>query len=415
MEDPVMIFSGIVFLSLFIVLGLMLVITLISGLKKKMWNSEYEPEVSIIVPVYNGEDNIAACLEAIENADYPEDKKEVIVVDDGSTDRTAQVAESFGNVHVIRQEHRGKVDALNLGVSKAANNIVITIDSDVMIERDFIKNIVKPFSDKNVGAVSGAAKVANENSFLTAFQSIEYLYNSLLMDSFSNVFGTSFWFWGAVSSFRKDVLMKAGGFTKDSETEDFETMVRIKRLGYRTVSTRHAVGRTRVPGDLISLFRQRIRWWKGSLQTIIGHRDMFTPRYGIAMMLLVFMQFFWFVYSFLAIPLIIYQIFYWIPYNSATLLELSFYLFRWFNLIGPFYALYKIPEWGVSLTSIFGILSAVLTLFMITLSFKTFREGRGIRKWLGVFFYFPYTIIVNMMIIMGAVSYAFGGRRSFVK
>lgn len=415
MEDPILVFSGMVFLSLFVVLGFMFIITLAASFKKKTWDSDYEPHVSIIIPVYNEEKNIRNCLEAIQQSDYPEEKKEVILVDDGSTDRTVKIARKFKGVRIVSQKHKGKVDALNLGISNSSKNILITLDSDVMVERDFIRNIVKPFSDPNVGAVSGAAKVANGNTILTAFQSIEYVYNSLLMDSFSKVFGTSLWFWGALSSFRKDILLKVGGFKKTSETEDFDAMVRIKRHGYKTISTKNAVGRANVPSNMVSLFRQRIRWWKGSLQTLSKNLDMFSPKHGIAIMLLIFTQFFWFVYSFLVIPLISYQILYWIPYNSATLADLSFYLFRWFNLLGPFYALYKIPEWGVSMVSIFGILSGIITLFMIGLAFITFKEKMGIRKYFGVFFYFPYTMIINIMIIMGALRYALSrGKGSFV-
>lgn len=415
MEDPILLFSGMLFLFLFAILGLMFVITLAASFKKRTWKSDYEPHVSIVIPAYNEEKNIGKCLEAIQQTDYPEGKKEVIVVDDGSNDRTVEIARNFKNVKIARQEHKGKVDALNLGVSKASRNIVITIDSDVMMEKDFIRNIAKPFSDPDVGAVSGAAKVANTDTILTAFQSIEYIYNSLLMDSFSKVFGTSLWFWGALSSFKKDVLLKVGGFKKTSETEDFDTMIRIKKHGYKTVSTKNAMGRVNVPSNMVSLFKQRIRWWKGSLQTLSKNLDMFRPKHGIAIMLLFFTQFFWFVYSFLIIPLIAYQILYWIPYNSATLADLSFYLFRWFNLVGPFYALYKIPEWGISFVSIFGILSGVITLFMIALSFVTFKEKLGIRKYFGVFFYFPYTIIINVIIIMGALRYVSSrGKGSFV-
>ncbi len=416
MEDPVMLFSGFVFLSLFIVLGLMFVIILASSLRKKRWKDSYEPHVSMIIPVYNEENNIRGCLRSISNSNYPREKIEIILVDDGSEDRTVEIAKTFKGVRIIKQEHKGKVDALNLGVSKASNNILVTVDCDVEVHRDFIRNIVKPFSDPKVGAVSGAARVTNPNSMLTAFQSIEYSLNSILMDSFSTVFGTAFWFWGAVTSLRKDVLKKVGGFSKRTETEDFEIMIRIKRQGYNTVSTKHAIGMTNVPQKLHSLFKQRIRWWKGMLQTISINKDMFRPKYGIAMMLLIIMQLFWFAFSFLVIPLITYQISYWLPYNMSNLAEALFYLFRWFNLLGPFYALYMIPEWGISFFSIFGILSAVITLAMMIIAFSVFKEEISLRKCLGIFFYFPYTIIINVMIIMSVLSFALRrGRGTFVR
>jgi cellulose synthase/poly-beta-1,6-N-acetylglucosamine synthase-like glycosyltransferase len=253
---------------------------------------------------------------------------------------------------------------------------------------------------------------------LTAFQSIEYVLNSLLMNSFSSVFGTSFWFWGALTSLRKDVLKKVGGFSKRTETEDFEIMIRIKRHGYRTVSEKDAVGMTKAPSGLRSLFKQRKRWWKGTLQTISVNRDMFRPKYGVAIMLLIIMQLFWFVYSFLVIPLITYQIIYWLPYNMGNITDTFLYIFRWFNLWGPFHVIYMIliSEWEVSFYSIFGILSAVITVVMTFIAFWVFREGIGIRKSLGIFFYFPYTIIINVIIIIGALSYILRrGKGSFVR
>ena len=155
-----MFFSGIVFLSLFIILGLMFLVTLIASFRKKKWNSSYEPDVSIIIPMYNEEKNIRDCLQAIRNSNYPEKRIEIIMVDDGSTDKSVEIAKGFRDVKVIEQKHKGKVDALNLGASKASHNILITIDCDVTVKKDFIRNIVKPFSDSKVGAVSGAARVA---------------------------------------------------------------------------------------------------------------------------------------------------------------------------------------------------------------------------------------------------------------
>lgn len=417
MEDPVMIFSGFVFLSLFLILVFMLAVTAMALVKSKKWK-EHEPRVSIVIPMHNEEKNVEECLVSVKNSDYPAEKIEIIMVDDGSTDRSVEIAKKFRGVRVIKQDHKGKVDALNLGVSKASNDIVITIDCDVVVEKDFIRNIVNPFSDPDVGAVSGAARVLRPKSFLTSFQSIEYVINSLLMHSFSSVFGTSFWFWGAVTSLRKEAFRKAGGFSKKTLTEDFEIMIRMKRHGYKTISTKEAVGMTKVPEDLSSLFRQRMRWWNGTLQTIAANKDMFRPKHGIAIILLFVMQIFWFTYSFLVIPLIGYQIIYWLPLNLATPADAVLYIFKWFNLWGPFNVIYMIliSEWEVSFYSIFGVASGVITLAMTIAGFWVFREKLAVRKVLSVFFYFPYTIIINVIIIIGALSYAFKrGKGTFVK
>jgi len=417
MDDPVMLFSGLVFMALFIVLTFIFLVTLAAFFKKRTWARGNEPKVSIVIPCYNEEKNIGACLEAVNNADYPKEKLEVIVVDDGSSDRSIAIAKGFNGVRVIEQKHRGKVEALNYGASKATGEIVITLDSDVLIDGNALKNMVSPFSDPKIGAVSGVANVKNGNrNMLSAFQAIEYAYLSLIMDSFSTVFGTSFLFCGAFAAFRKEVLAAIGGFNKRTEAEDFDIILQVKRAGYKTLSMKSAVGRTIVPHEILPLFRQRARWWNGILQSLRKNSDMLRPKYGIVIMLIFFIQLFWLVYSFIAIPIITYQIFYWIPYNSSTLFDLFFYLFRWFNLIGPFYAIYMLPQWGISIVSIFGIMSGFITLFMILLSFRAFREKIDIRKSIGVFFFFPYTLLMNLMIISGAVAYAFKrGKGTFIK
>jgi cellulose synthase/poly-beta-1,6-N-acetylglucosamine synthase-like glycosyltransferase len=417
MEDPIMLFSGSVFMALFAVLSFTFIVTIAGFFKKRRWSNGYEPKVSVVIPCYNEEKNIGACLEAVKNAGYSNEKMEIIVVDDGSSDRSIEIAKKFGGVRVLEQKHKGKVEALNLGSSRATGEIIITLDADVVIESSSIKNMVAPFSDPKIGAVSGVANVKNSgHNMLSAFQSIEYAYLSLIMDSFSTVFGTSFLFCGALAGFRKDVLASIGGFSKRTEAEDFDIIMQVKRAGYKTLSMKGAVGKTVVPSEIIPLFRQRARWWNGIIQSLRKNFDMLHPKYGIVMLLIFSIQLFWLVYSFIAIPMILYQIFYWIPYNSASLFDLSFYLFRWFNLIGIFYAMYMLPRWGVSFLSIFGILAGFITLFMILISFRVFKEKMGIRKYMGVFFFFPYTLLMNMMIISGAVAHVFKrGKGTFIK
>jgi cellulose synthase/poly-beta-1,6-N-acetylglucosamine synthase-like glycosyltransferase len=416
MEDLVMQFSVVLFLSLFAVLGLFFAVTVAAFLKKRTWDDSFQPEVSVLIPAYNEENNIKACLDAVMEAEYPKDRIEIMVIDDGSSDKTLEIAGGFRGVKILKQAHKGKVGALNLGLSKAGGEVVITLDADVVIEKDFFRNVVKPFSDPKVGVVSGVAKVANSGNMLSTFQSIEYVYSSLIMDSFSTVFGTSFWSWGALASYRKSALLKAGGFSSRTEAEDFDIMVEVKKFGYKTLSAGNARGRTVVPSSMAPLFKQRMRWWKGMLQTMSSHRDVFGRKPDGFIMFLFFTRLFWFFYSILAIPVITYQIIYWLPYNSATLLDVFFYLFRWFNLVGAFYVLYKIPEWGISLTSIFGVLAGIMTVFMILVSLKMFGEKIGIKKCIAVFFYFPYTILMGIMTIMGALIYALNrGKGTFIK
>jgi biofilm PGA synthesis N-glycosyltransferase PgaC len=417
MEDPVMLFAAAVFMALFAVLSFTFIVTVAGFFKKRSWEDGHEPKVSVVIPCYNEEKNLGACLESVIGSGYPAEKTEIIVVDDGSSDRSVEIARVFGGVKVLEQGHKGKVDALNLGASEAKGEVVITLDADVLIEKGSIKSMVAPYNDPRIGAVSGVANVKNSrHNMLSAFQAVEYAYLSLIMDSFSAVFGTSFLFCGAFASFRKSVLDAIGGFSKRTEAEDFDIIMQVKRAGYKTISTKDAVGRTVVPSGIVPLFRQRARWWNGILQSLRENRDLVRPKHGFVMFLIFAIQLFWLVFSFLAIPLITYQIFYWIPYNSGSLFDLSFYIFRWFNLMGIFYAAYMLPQWGISMLSIFGIMAGFITLFMIMLSFKAFKEKMDIRKYICVFFFFPYTLLMNLMIISGAVAYTLKrGKGTFIK
>ena len=228
MKDIIMEMSSVLFIILFSFLAFIFVIFLISRFIKKK-NFDFEPEISIIVPVFNEEKNIGECLDAILNSDYPEKKMEVIVIDDGSTDKTKDILKRYEKVNVLEQSHLGKAEALNLGVSKARYDFVLTIDADTIIDKSCIKEIVRPLADENIGATTGNSKVKNNNSIMGIFQNIEYHYNNLIRHCFSTVFNNGIWFFGALAAYRKSLLNDVGSFKKDTLTEDMDMALEIKR------------------------------------------------------------------------------------------------------------------------------------------------------------------------------------------
>jgi hypothetical protein len=108
-----------------------------------------------------------------------------------------------------------------------------------------------------------------------------------------------------------------------------------------------------------------------------------------------------------------YQVYYWFPPLDSGLFEVFMYIFRWFSITGPFYVLYKIPEWGLSFLSIFGILSGLITLFVLIIALIKYKGEKHIYTFIALFFYFPYTILLNLILISGIIKYSFFTKKRF--
>ena len=132
--------------------------------------------VTVVVPAYNEAAGIEAALRSLVASDWPHGLS-VIVVDDGSTDATAEIVAGLGlaGVHLVRQLNQGKPTALNAGLALAATEVVVMVDGDTVFEPGTLAELVAPFADPRVGASSGNAKVANRGSLLGRWQHIEYV------------------------------------------------------------------------------------------------------------------------------------------------------------------------------------------------------------------------------------------------
>jgi cellulose synthase/poly-beta-1,6-N-acetylglucosamine synthase-like glycosyltransferase len=415
--DIIMVFGVWIFFILFAFLMLITVSVVISFFKKDKYEY-YEPNVSIVIPCYNEEKNIAECLDSVYNLDYPKEKIEVIVVDDGSKDSTLNILESYKNKHqnliILKGKHEGKSVSLNLGVKKSSYDFIMTVDSDTIIEKDSLKKLVRPFLDSNIGATNGSCVAKNSNSILAVFQRIEYHYNNLVRRSFSVLFKNGIWFFGAFACYRKSVLEKIGYFKTDTMTEDMDTAMEIYSAGYRTINVYDALGFTVVPHKLKPFFKQRMRWWIGALQTLKKNKSLFSMKSSPSIIFLFVSQYWWSFYAVISLFLIAYQVNYWLPYNTDSFVSLFMYLFRWFSLAGPVYVLYKIPVWGVSWYNIFGVLSGVISVALIIKSVYMFKDRLDIKNILGIFFYFPYTIILNTVIIVSLIKITFLNKSYFI-
>jgi peptidoglycan-N-acetylglucosamine deacetylase len=244
--------------------------------------SSWQPSVSILVPAYNEARVIGKSLEALLQSHYS--KYEVIVIDDGSTDRTAQVVQEYSSdprIRLVVREHEGKSRALNAGIQEARGEIVVTTDADTLLDPDFIPRVLTEFEDSRVAAVSGNIKVGNRHFLLAGWQSIEYITAYNLDRRAYALLNCISVLPGAASAWRRQELLAVGGFAHDTLAEDADLTVRLRRLGLRVGYADRALAWTESPQSVRNFLKQRRRWSYGTLQVLWKHRDvLFRPKYG---------------------------------------------------------------------------------------------------------------------------------------
>ncbi|KJK50909.1 family 2 glycosyl transferase [Lentzea aerocolonigenes] len=233
----------------------------------------FAPPVSVVIPAYNEAVNIAATVRSIAANNHCADV-EVIVVDDGSTDGTADRAEELGlpGVTVIRQANQGKPAALNTGIRKAKHDVLVLLDGDTIFEPGTIGELVQPFADSQVGAVSGNAKVGNRRGLLGRWQHLEYCAGSNLDRQILHALRCIPTVPGAVGAFRKAALTDVGGVSDDTLAEDTDLTMAVTRAGWRVAYRQQAKAWTEAPSTVHGLFRQRYRWSYGTFQAMWKHR-----------------------------------------------------------------------------------------------------------------------------------------------
>ncbi|MBO0861735.1 MAG: glycosyltransferase, partial [Chloracidobacterium sp.] len=239
--------------------------------------------VSVIVPAYNEEKVIKQTVECLLASTYP--NLEIIVVDDGSSDRTGEViSENLNgepNVRLLRIPNSGKAEALNYALREAQGEIIIGLDADTLFEKETIGLLVRSFVDPNVGAVAGNVKVGNRVNLITRLQALEYITSQNLdRRAFASINCVTI-VPGAVGAWRRKPLERAGGWVSDTLAEDQDLTLKIRRLGYRIAYEENAVAWTEAPDTMRDLAKQRFRWSYGTLQCMWKHRDaLFRPKYG---------------------------------------------------------------------------------------------------------------------------------------
>lgn len=245
-------------------------------------DEDWTPYVSIIVPAYNEEKYISKCLEMLLDIDYPRERLEIIVINDGSTDNTEREARKFEKygVKVYTQKNAGKGAALNHGLRIARGGFIVTMDADSYVLPGTLRQLLAFFrEDEKVMAVTPAIKIRPSKNLLVELQRIEYLmiiFSRKLLSFIDAVPVTP----GPFSIFRASVFKEIGGFDENNLVEDQEIALRIQRHNYKIKSSVKAEVYTEPPDNLNDLLRQRIRWQRGGIRNYWKYKHMITPEYG---------------------------------------------------------------------------------------------------------------------------------------
>lgn len=234
----------------------------------------YLPKVSVVIPAWNEEVGIGKSIGSLLANTYK--NVEIIVVNDGSTDKTEEAVRKFKQrkVRYFKKENGGKGTALNFGISKARGEIIVTMDADSVFDRQAIENLVRYFNDDSIMAVVGNVKIGGGRGLIAYIQKLEYRFGFYFKRA-HDVLGAEYIFGGACSAFRREIFEKLGMFDTVNKTEDIEMSMRTRFAGMPCAFASDVICYTEGASSMIGLINQRLRWKKGRFDTFLKYRRMF--------------------------------------------------------------------------------------------------------------------------------------------
>src|SRR6204780_943727 len=241
------------------------------------------PRVAVLIPAYNEEKVIVRTIRSVLNSDYP--YLRIIVIDDGSTDRTSEGAgEAYpeeiaaGMLTVLRTVNGGKAEALNFAVADLEEEFYVGIDADTVLAADAVSKLICHFADPRIGAVAGNAKVGNRVNLWTRWQALEYITSQNFERRALDLLGAVSVVPGAIGAWRVSAVHEAGGYQVDTVAEDADLTMALLRNGYRVEYEDRALAFTEAPTSANALMRQRFRWSFGILQAVFKHKKVFARK-----------------------------------------------------------------------------------------------------------------------------------------
>lgn len=355
------------------------------------------PFVSIIVPAYNEEDALEKTVESLVELDYPRDKYEIIIVDDGSKDKTLQIArkleKKFSIVQALHKKNGGKGSALNYGIKRAKGEYIISFDSDSMVVPGALKAMLPYFNNPKVMCVTPSMKVYKPKGALQRVQAIEYDLGIFLRKAFSNLNAIHVTP-GPFSMYRRIFFEKHGGYDEHNITEDMEIALRIQSLNYKIANSPKSLVYTLAPNKFVPLIKQRRRWYFGQIRNLIKYKMMFGSKYGELGLLILPLA----ILSVLSTMIV--TLYYLVKGALDTLNQIQLYSYIGFDFINNYqfktYLLtlniYRTFSEGIIIFGIFFFITTLLTLIVLNKKVKSI--DKPISTFISyVFFIFSYSIL----------------------
>jgi cellulose synthase/poly-beta-1,6-N-acetylglucosamine synthase-like glycosyltransferase len=362
------------------------------------------PSVTFLVPIHNGEKYVKKCFDSLLGLEYPKEIN-IIAIDDGSTDNTAKIVRKYKNVQLIQQERRGKAAAMNNGLKHVKTELVACMDVDSFPKKDYLMKIIGHMEKKGTAVVTPALKVSSSNTLLRKTQWIEYLYMIFLRKAFS-VLNSEFVIPGPGGMYKTEALKKIGGFDEDNLTEDTEIAFRFQSKGYKITNSINAMVYTSIPGNFKSLFKQRVRWYRGYLNNVKKYFYMIgNPKYGnLGLFLMPANLLCIFLFSFL----LIFQICIFVNNTVNSLIDWSYIGFA---IIDPGIRTMDF----IDMNMFFALVSIIITMVFLRFSIKYSGEKVELRKKLGNYlsFLFIYPFLVLSFWFISFIYEIFGVRKEW--
>jgi cellulose synthase/poly-beta-1,6-N-acetylglucosamine synthase-like glycosyltransferase len=365
------------------------------------------PPVTVVMPAHDEESCIKSTVESVLAAEYP-GAVEVVVVNDGSTDRTGRIVSGIASgdrrVKLVETDHVGKALAVNRGVEEAQGELIVMLDADSRLEKDALMRFADTFSDPTVGAASGIIRVEVNRNPLTWCQEIEYIYSSMWRYIFNKI-GCTYILPG-FAAFRKTALRAVGCFSTDTLSEDCDVGLKLRKAGWH-LEMSPAVMYTNVPQTLSGVAKQRIRWGRGTVQVLRKHRDMIlNPRYGLIGMYGLPNNIYFFIQGIIILPINLYEILngymiYFVKYGNYVTFDALAFFFNWISAIGAVQYIYNVLTGVWARPENFGwfLASYVITQSYALLAARKIT-GLNLRVLFVLCFFFPYYLFTMLFFVI---------------
>lgn len=290
--------------------------------------------ISIIIPAYNSEKTIGRTIESLLKQSYPKKDYEILVVDDDSTDNTREVVRKFKKVRLIEQKHSGPATARNFGAKNSKGDILLFTDSDCVLDKNWIKEMVKPFTKTEIVGVSGTYRTLNKDNLMARFigYEIEKRHERMKKQKFIDFIGTF------SAGYRKKIFLKLGGFDtrfRTSSGEDPELSFRIEKTGLKMIFQPKAIVFHPHPNTLWKYLKQKYQravwrnliYWGKHEEKIFN--DSYTPKSMFLQLFLSGLAVFLFLISiFLKISIIFSLLFLFLSlFSFALFFNIDFFVF----------------------------------------------------------------------------------------